>query len=149
MPGQPILSEFSVTGIASRACSGAGDCPRPLRNHLSRSPEKLSQRGNPIYPIYPMQHLWLPIRQCRLTVCPRPGAARARNRRIPDWLVAVHSGARAAKLAKHRGRGRVPGCRNALCTLCDHFCVRYRPVCGAGECAKWTRDVLVTTHNLV
>jgi hypothetical protein len=36
----------------------------------------------------------------------------------------------------------VPG---TLCTLCDHFAVRYRPDCGCVEYAKWARDVLVTS----
>ena len=34
------------------------------------------------------------------------------------------------KTGKHRGRGCIPGRRRRLCTLCDHFAVWYRPVCG-------------------
>ena len=37
--------------------------------------------------------------------------------------------------------------RAALCTLCDHFAVLYQPICGAGECAKWARDVVVTVET--
>ena len=51
------------------------------------------------------------------------------------------------KTGKQRGRGRIPGCRNALCTLCDHFAARFRLICGAGECAKWTDDVPVTVET--
>jgi hypothetical protein len=48
------------------------------------------------------------------------------------------------KTGKHRGRACTPGCRDSLCTLCDHFAVQYRLNCGCVEYAKWTGDVLVT-----
>ena len=67
-------------------------------------------------------------------------------RPVPFSLSPVRSPAWAAKRGKLRGRGRVPGRRTALCTLCDHFAARYRPVCGAGECAKWARGVHVTSE---
>jgi hypothetical protein len=71
------------------------------------------------------------------------------NRGIGEVDIPAHTswsgGVRASGKTGQAPRGtrafRVPG---ALCTLCDHFAVRFKPNCGTVQCAKWARDVLVT-----
>ena len=76
-----------------------------------------------------------------------PGEDNSSSRSMPFTVACRHPlSCSGGKTGKRRGRGRVPERRVALCTLCDHFRVCYRPVCGAGECAKWTRDVHVTSE---
>jgi GT2 family glycosyltransferase len=62
------------------------------------------------------------------------------------YTSAIRSHAWTTKRGNHRMCGRIPGRRNALRSLCDHFAVRYGPFCGAAQCAKWTGDVYVTSE---
>jgi hypothetical protein len=48
------------------------------------------------------------------------------------------------KTGKHSGRARIRGAVDGLCSLCDHFAVRFHPFCGVGKCAKWTGGAPVT-----